>query len=175
MAMLHVYTGNGKGKTTAALGLAIRAAGHGSKVEIIQFMKSRPTGEKIIIRRMRSAGIRNINLTQFGINKYFKNKEAFGRHLSEAKKGMAYARKLLRERKCNMLILDEINVAVKCGLISAEDAMRFAEKALGRMEVVFTGRGCPEKIIRKADYVTCMKEVKHPFSKDIKARKTIEL
>ena len=173
--MVHVYTGKGKGKTTAALGLALRAAGHNSHVEIIQFMKKpRSSGEKNLIERMISKGIKNINLTRFGTKKPVMKKDRLAIHREQALKGLACVKRVLKNGKCDLLVLDEVNVAASYGLIRTGELTGILKKYGKKTEIILTGINCPEEIIKHADYVTQMKEVKHPFRNGVPARKAIE-
>lgn len=167
--MVHVYTGNGKGKTTAALGLALRAAGHGKRVCVLQFMKKRETGEKKAARLLPLLAIK-----QFGRRKFIKKGKARKKDRELAEKGMDFARKVMERGECDMLILDEANVAVAFGLIKKKDLIELIESRPKGMELVITGRYAKKEIIEKADIVTEMKEIKHPYRKGARARKGIE-
>ena len=166
---VQVYTGDGKGKTTAALGLALRAAGAGLKVLIAQFVKGRPCGELNAIARFSDL----ITLKQYG-------RECFIRHTPEsediraAREGLEEVRKLLISGEYNVVILDEANIAVHYGLCSVEDLLELIDSKPEDMELIITGRYADRKIVEKADLVTEMKEVKHYYRKGIKARKGIE-
>ncbi len=156
-----VFTGDGKGKTTASLGMAIRAIGHGRKVVIIQFLKKGEYGEI-------KSGILEIH--QFGREKFVFEPEE--KDFEEVKKAMEYAREALK-RKPFMLILDEINVAVALKLVSIEEVVKLIEER-GKTHVVLTGRNAPEEIIRIADLVTEMKKIKHYYDDGIEAIEGLE-
>lgn len=164
--MIQVYTGNGKGKTTAALGLAMRAAGAGKKVYICQFLKGRYCCELASLKKFK-----NIKLQQFGTD-CFLNKKPTNKDLLLAKSGIDNAKKNLS--KFEMIVLDEINVALKMGLLKLKDVLELIDKASKKTELILTGRYCHPKIIKKADLVSEIKEVKHYYKKGIKARKGIE-
>jgi cob(I)alamin adenosyltransferase len=166
---VQVYTGDGKGKTTAALGLALRAAGAGLKVLIAQFLKGRPCSELNAIARFSDL----ITLKQYG-------RECFIRHTPEpedirvAREGLEEVRKLLTSGKYNVLILDEANIAVHYGLFSVEDLLEIIDLRPKDVEIIITGRYADRKIVEKADLVTEMKEVKHYYKRGVAARKGIE-
>lgn len=167
---IQVYTGNGKGKTTAALGLALRSWGHNRKVCIVQFMKKNPNyGEYKAALKLGE----NFLIRQFGRNAFIKgNPSSYDKML--AKKGLSFARKIILQGKYDLVILDEINCALHWGLLGAESVKEFLSIKPGNVELVFTGRFAPRWLIRKADLVTEMKEKKHYFRSKIKARCGIE-
>ncbi|HIE06049.1 MAG TPA: cob(I)yrinic acid a,c-diamide adenosyltransferase [bacterium (Candidatus Stahlbacteria)] len=166
MSIVQVYTGDGKGKTTAALGLALRALGHGLKILMIQFMKgSEEYGE------VRSAKkIDGLNIEQYGRPDFVNPEKPDPEDIELAQKGLKRAEEAIRSNKYNLIILDEINVAVDFGLITEEDVLDLIKKR-GEVELVLTGRYATQKIIEAADLVTEMKEVKHYFKDGIKSRK----
>ncbi len=169
LGLLQVYTGPGKGKTTAAVGLAVRAASAGLKVAFIQFMKPEESGE---VQALRNAGVMCSN---FGSKEFFYPDCDITPHIEEAKKGWEEAVTYLSgESYVDVLILDEINVALSLGLLdSAEVMTRIVERPHG-LEVVCTGRNAPKELIEAADLVTEMGEVKHYFIRGVKARRGIE-
>ena len=167
---IHVYTGDGKGKTTAAFGLAMRAAGRGLSVLIIQFMKGRSEcGEVISAKRL--PGIR---IEQFGTEDFIDADKISDKDRRLAVKGMERAKKAMRKKEADLLILDEINVAVHFGLLSAEQVLELFDAKPSGMELVLTGRYAEPAITRRADYVTEMKAKKHPFKPGQEARDGIE-
>ena len=166
---VQVYTGNGKGKTTAAMGLAIRAAGQGLNVKIVQFLKGRDTGELHIISR-----IDNIELLRASDSK------AFFYMLSDEEKAAMRVRvcdvlKIVDTwlDKADLLIMDEAMAALSCGILTLPELLHIIDRR-GRTEVVLTGRDAPEEIINRADLVTEMCEVKHYMDNGVAARKGIE-
>ena len=168
--MIHIYTGNGKGKTTAALGLALRAAGHAMRVKIIQFMKGWPGyGE---IEAMKSLG--SVSIEQYGKKEMVDRNSPSEEDIALAGKGLAAAEEAIRSGACDMLVLDEINVALDFKLIELKRVLEMMRTCPGEMEIVLTGRNAPEELIEIADYVTEMVEVKHPHRKGILERKGIE-
>jgi len=155
--LIQVYTGDGKGKTTAALGLALRASGQKRKVIIIQFVKGDPTcGEHLL-----AAKYHPFEIVQFNTG------DSFVQTLS-------FAEKTLIEGNYDVVILDEIFIAVSKGLITASQVIDLMSKKPEKVELILTGRGAPQPIIRQADLVTEMVAIKHPFTRGITARKGIE-
>lgn len=168
MAYIHVYTGNGKGKTTAAFGLAMRAAGRGKKVCIIQFMKpEKGYGEQVSARKL------GIEVHAFGSNRFVNKNNPAREDIERAKKALNFAKEKLRENY-DLIILDEINVALDFNLISLEDVLSLISMLPERTELVLTGRYAKEEIIERADLVTEMREVKHYYRKGVMAREGIE-
>jgi cob(I)alamin adenosyltransferase len=166
---IQVYTGNGKGKTTAALGLAIRAAGAGLKVFIAQFIKMGEYSEINALKRFNDL----ITVKQFGSGRFIKGKPSAS-DIEAARKGVEEIRAVFISGQHNVVIMEEANVAVRLGLLSAEDIMEIMVEKPQNMELVITGRGADSRIIEKADLVTEMKQVKHYFQKGVKARIGIE-
>jgi cob(I)alamin adenosyltransferase len=167
---IHVYTGDGKGKTTAAFGLAMRAAGRGLSVLIIQFMKGcSECGEIISAKRLPG-----ILVEQFGTEDFIDAERISEKDCRLALKGMERAKKAMLKKEADLLILDEINVAVHFGLLSAEQVLELIDAKPAGMELVLTGRYAKPAIIRRADYVTEMKSKKHPFKSGQEARDGIE-
>ena len=166
---IHVYTGNGKGKTTAALGLALRAAGQGRKVWVVQFMKGKTNyGE------LRSAKKIGIVIRQFGRPDFVDKKNPDPLDFRGAQQALSFAHGLMKGKRCDLLVLDELNVALDFKLVSLKQALTLiAEKPEG-LELVITGRYAPRALLRRADLVTEMKEVKHYYKKGIAARQGIE-
>ena len=168
--MIQVYTGNGKGKTTAALGLILRAVGADKKVALIQFMKKGTTSETKALRKFKS----QVALFQFGRKNFvFKNKVSEA-DKKEAEKGLKKAREVLEGKKYDLIVLDEINVAVYFGLTKKEDVLELLSKWGKKIEIVLTGRKAPKEFIKIADLVTEMKEIKHPYRRGIIARRGID-
>lgn len=167
--MIQVYTGDGKGKTTASLGLLIRNAGHGQRSCLIQFMKKGyDYGELKILRQ-----IKNLELFLFGTPELVDPVNPKPIDLAEADKALKKCQQVLACNKYNLIVLDEINVAVKWGLISLKDQMKLTEIST-ESEVIMTGRYAEPKLLERADLVTIMKSYKHYFDKGIPARKGIE-
>ncbi len=165
---VHIYTGNGKGKTTAALGLALRAAGAGLKVYICQFMKRGNYSEIKMLKR-----IKRIRIEQFGRECFVKNNPK-AKDVKCAKEGLERARRLIFSGKYDLAILDELNIAVKLRLVGIEDVIDLISSRPGFVEMVLTGRHCPEELFKYADIVTQMNEAKHHYNNGIKSRRGIE-
>jgi len=159
--MLEVYTGDGKGKTTAALGLALRATGHGWGVLVIQFMKGDPTYGEVVAAK----GVRNLTLVQTGLPTFVEKGNPGREDLAEAQRGLTLAREALASRKYRMVILDEVNVAVDYGLLKLDDALALIDACPENVELVFTGRGAKPAVLERADLVSEIREVKHPYRK----------
>lgn len=166
--MIQVYTGNGKGKTTASLGLALRAAGAGLKVYIGQFLKSGCYSEVKAIK-----AIKNITLEQFGRD-CFLVKEPAKLDIELALLGLSKVKKIIAEQKFDVVILDEINVALHLKLFSLKEVLDLIRNTPKKTELILTGRNVHPKLFRAADLVSEIKDRKHYYSKGLKARKGIE-
>ncbi len=170
LGKVHVITGPGKGKTSAAFGLAMRAAGHGLRVCIVQFMKTgETTGEVISSRKLR-----NIKIAQFGTGRFVPPSKPSEQDRRCASEALDHAKQLLRERSCELLVLDEVSVAVDFGLIGVDEVLELLRKRPQGIEFVLTGRNAPREFIDCADYVSYIDAKKHPFDRGLKARKGIE-
>jgi len=168
--LVQVYTGNGKGKTSAAFGIALRAIGRGLKVYIIQFIKGGfDYGELYMIDKLP-----NLKLKAFGRGKFITEKPPGNEDIKLAEQALQLAKKVVESGEYDIVILDEINVALNLELISLEKVLELIKSKPKRVELVLTGRYAPNEIIKVADLVTEMKEVKHPFNKGYEARKGIE-
>jgi cob(I)alamin adenosyltransferase len=165
---VHVYTGNGKGKTTAALGLALRASGAGLKVYIQQFAKNKNYSE---IKALRT--IKNIKVSQCGNGPFIIGKPERS-DVECAIGGWEKAKKYILSGKYDVVVLDEINVAMKLGLIKTRDVANLISRKPKTVELVLTGRNCPSFIQKMADLVTEMREVKHPYRRGVVGRNGIE-
>jgi len=171
--LIIVHTGNGKGKTTAALGLAIRAWGDGLRVLILQFIKGGwKYGEIETIKKLGEIDGR-IELKRLGKG-FQRNTDDKAEHIEAAKEALKEAGNAFESGNYDLIILDEINYAVKFELITVEDVKALLAKRPAELHVVLTGRDAKEEIINLADLVTEMKLIKHPYQKGIKAQKGIE-
>jgi cob(I)alamin adenosyltransferase len=169
---LQVYTGHGKGKTTAAFGLALRAAGRGLPVFIGQFMKGYEYGETVAVRRFSDL----VTLEQFGSATCIPWKEAPGEvDVKLAAAGLGRCREILKQAKHRIVVLDEICVAVHFRLFDEADLLDLVDLRPDGVELVCTGRYAPKALIERADLVTEMKEIRHPFNTEkLSARDGIE-
>lgn len=170
--LVQVYTGNGKGKTTAALGLALRAVGHGLRVIMFQFLKGNIAyGELHSVKKLDPL----LKIVPCGRDCFVKRHEPDPEDVCLAREGLEKVNRVLRgEDDYDIVILDEVNCAVDFGLLSAEEVLRCIEQRREDIEVVLTGRGAHPKLLEKADLVTEMTEIKHYYKKGIDARIGIE-
>lgn len=169
VGLIQVYTGKGKGKTTAALGQALRACGQGLKVVVIQFLKGINTGELVASKKLPG-----LKIVQAGSRKHVLKKNANLKDRQMAEKGLRLAGEILGKNRCDILILDEINVAIDYGLLRIRDVISMIKKKPDNIELILTGRGAKKEIIDVADLVSDIKEVKHNYKKGISARRGIE-
>jgi len=170
LGRVHVITGPGKGKTTAAFGLGLRAAGHDLRVCIVQFMKSgMTTGEAVSVER-----IPNIRLYQHGTGRFVDPKKPSEDDRQCAKEAIARVKELLKANTCDMLIMDEVNLAATIGLVDSAEILSLLCARRPGIEVVLTGRDAPQEFVDFADYVSYIDDMKHPFRKGETAREGIE-
>ncbi len=170
--LLIVFTGDGKGKTTASLGMALRTIGHGYKVAIIQFIKGGwSTGEEKAIKNLSS----NISWHSLGEGFTWETQDRI-RDEKLVKEAWQLSKKYIKDEAYKLIILDEVNIATKLGYLSTEEIITFIKSLEKRTNhIVLTGRGASESIIREADLVTEMKLIRHPFKEQgIKAQKCVE-
>jgi len=175
--MLIVFTGNGKGKTTAAIGQALRAVGNGANVLMVQFIKGPwESGEHKLSSMSQELGSHfKIVRMGKGFVKTPCDKLPFEEHVKAAHDALAFSLAEVKTGKWQILILDEVWVAMTLELLSSAELYNFLAEAQPLCEhMIMTGRGCPQEFILRADLVTEMKEVKHPFSKGVKAAKNVE-
>ncbi|WP_256999162.1 cob(I)yrinic acid a,c-diamide adenosyltransferase [Draconibacterium orientale] len=166
---VHIYTGNGKGKTTAAFGLALRASGAEKKVFIAQFVKGKPYSEIKAIENY----LPEVDLKQYGRG-CFIVKEPTDADIEATQHGLNEIAVLVKSERYDLIILDEIFIALHYKLISIEAVIELITNKPANLELVLTGRYAPDEIIELADLVTEMKEVKHYYQKGVQARKGIE-
>ncbi len=166
---VQVYTGDGKGKTTAAIGLAIRAAGAGLKVYIAQFVKMGEYSELKALKRFTD----KITLEQYGFGCFIKRRPS-KKDLQIARKGLKMVKNVIVSGKFDVVILEEVNIAVKYGIISVHELSDIIITKPEDLELVITGRYASPRIVELADLVTEMKAVKHYYQKGVKARVGIE-
>ena len=168
--MLHIYCGDGKGKTTCAMGLAVRAAGHGRKVVVAQFLKGSNSGERAVL-----AGLPNVNCLPVPetIKFIFMMND---QEKAEARTEMtgSFHQAVELSKNCDLLVLDELCGAISTGMVTLEDVLSFLDNRPETLEVVITGRDPAPELQERADYITEMCKRKHPFDKGLNAREGIE-
>ncbi|MGC8558198.1 MAG: cob(I)yrinic acid a,c-diamide adenosyltransferase [Nitrososphaeria archaeon] len=181
--LVEIYTGNGKGKTTAAIGLAIRAAGWGMNVAIVHFMKVGGYGESRAVRRFKNITERFYGFPYFiTMNKNFSGPSVLvyepgkppAEYVRKIMNGFKWVRRALNSGRYDVIILDELITAIYLGLIDEKIVLELVNAKPRRSELVITGRYASQELIDSADLVTEMKEVKHPYSAGVAARKGIE-
>lgn len=171
--LIHIYTGNGKGKTTAAVGLGVRACGQGMKVLMVQFLKCMPTGEMNSLKLLEPG---------FVLHKGTETKKFTWQMTCEEKAKTSeeqhnifkYANDAAQKGECDLLIMDEVLGALSAGMINNEDLIQFIKNKPEKLELVLTGRGASPELIDLADYVSEIRALKHPADKGVNARKGIE-
>ena len=168
--LVHLYCGDGKGKTTAAMGLAMRAAGRGLRVLIVQFLKSTPTGELEILKLLPQVKVLRSS-KQLGFT-FRMNEEQKRRAAVIQQQLFAGAKEQMQDT--DLLILDEVMAAINAGMLQTEQVAGLLRERPAGLEVVLTGRNPPPELIELADYISEIKKVKHPFDKGIAARDGIE-
>jgi cob(I)alamin adenosyltransferase len=170
-ARIHVYTGDGEGKTTTALGLALRAVGHKHKVVVVQFLKGRKyVGEYKIKSLLKPY----YEIYQFGREHFIDIKKPTDDDKRMARKAFEFAKKVVEEKKPDLLVLDEINLAMHAELIDVDEVIKWLESLPKEITVVLTGRKAPKKVIKLADLVTVMRKVKHPYDEGMPAEEGVE-
>ncbi len=168
--LVQVFTGNGKGKTTAALGTILRTLGHGRKVYIVFFMKGDyPYGEFSTLSKLP-----NVDLATFGFRRFTDLKNIKPEEIEQAELALAAARKAMLSGNYDLVILDEVNVALSYKLIKVEEVISLINDKPPNVELILTGRHADSRIIEIANLVTEMVKVKHPYDNGIRARKGIE-
>ncbi|MEE8354037.1 MAG: cob(I)yrinic acid a,c-diamide adenosyltransferase [Dehalococcoidales bacterium] len=170
VGLVELFTGDGKGKTSAALGVILRAAGHGLRVHLIYFMKGDyPYGERRAL-----AALPNVAVSLFGQDHFVDPENVRPEEIAEAKRGLDEARRALHSGDYDVLVLDEINVAVGWKLLEVDDVLELIRSRPAQVELMLTGRYADPKLIAAADLVTEMVNVKHPYEKGILSRKGID-
>ncbi|HUT15448.1 MAG TPA: cob(I)yrinic acid a,c-diamide adenosyltransferase [Anaerolineae bacterium] len=168
--LIQIYTGDGKGKTTAALGLALRAAGHDMQVYIVQFMKGWPHyGERAALRDQP-----HITLVQFGRPDFVDRENPDPQDVRLAQDALGHALDVIASGEYDVVVLDEINVALDFQLVSLEQVLGLLDAKPRHVELVLTGRSAHPQVVQRADLVTEMREIKHPYAAGIQGRKGIE-
>lgn len=168
--LVEVFTGNGKGKTSAALGVVLRALGHGLRVYIAYFMKGNfPYGERKILGQLR-----NINIATFGFETFVDPTNVKEEEKAEAKRALEAARQAMLSGNYDIVVLDEVNVATAWKLIDIDEVIKLVKDKPEKVELILTGRYADPKLIELADLVTEMVKVKHPYDKGIPSREGID-
>jgi cob(I)alamin adenosyltransferase len=168
--LVQVFTGNGKGKTTAAVGTITRAAGHGLRICLVSFMKGKYAyGEYRAL-----AQFPNVTIEQFGLRKFTEPDKIKTEEKEQAAAALNAARRAVTGGAYDLVVLDEVNVALAYELIKVDEILKLIKDKPSRLELILTGRYADNKIIEAADLVTEMVKVKHPFDAGIKARRGIE-
>lgn len=166
---IQIFTGDGKGKTTAALGIAIRAAGYGMKTYMGQFMKGQHYGELTALSDHPC-----ITIEQYGDVECVHREKITEKHTDQAQEGLKRAREMMLSNQFDIIILDEINVAVWFGLLEQEKVMEVLRERPEHVEIILTGRRASESLIEIADLVSDIKEVKHYYNRGVKGRTGID-
>lgn len=170
--MIQIYTGNGKGKSTAAVGQAARAAGHGLRVAWVSFFKgaeASPYGEFESFRRI------GVEVFHFATkHPHFYENLSPDEVRRECLKGIEFVRTLFRQGRWDMLVLDEINIALRDGFLKENEVVQLLDEKPQNLELILTGRGATKKVMSKADLVSEVKKVKHPYDTGIGSRKGID-
>ena len=168
--LVHIFTGNGKGKTTAALGVILRALGHGLRAYVVFFMKGDyPYGEFSTLSKLP-----NVDVASFGFRQLTDPASIKPEEREQARLALAAAREAVFSGKYDLVVLDEVNVALGFSLIELDEVVKLIEDRPPDVELILTGRYADARLIEMADLVTEMVKVKHPFDKGTKARKGIE-
>jgi cob(I)alamin adenosyltransferase len=168
--LVQVFTGDGKGKTTAALGAILRAAGHGLNIFIIFFIKGNYAyGEFNTLTKLP-----NVRLASFGLRQFFTSTSINPEEKKQAEAALAVAREAINSGHYDLVVLDEINVALDFHLIEMDDVITLIKNKPSHVELILTGRHADTRLIEMADLVTEMVNIKHPFDKGVKARQGIE-
>jgi cob(I)alamin adenosyltransferase len=165
---IHLYTGNGKGKTTAALGLALRAVGAGKKVFIAQFVKGMHYSELDVLGRLPEIEIR-----QYGLDCFIREKPT-EKDVEAARKGFNEVTEVITNNKADMVVMDEVCIALHYHLFELEELISLLKMKPPGMEVILTGRYAPVELFEHADLITEMREIRHYYNRGIEARKGIE-
>lgn len=171
LGYIHVYTGEGKGKTSAAMGIALRAAGHKLRVLVIQFIKGhKDYGELLALEKLRP----HIEIVQFGTPEATDLHDPGAMDMYLAEQGLEFARRSMVMKRPDILILDEINTAMHHELLKIEDVLDFLDNKHQETEVILTGRNAPSRLLNAADLITVMTTTKHPYDEDFIPRKGVE-
>jgi len=168
--MVHIYTGNGKGKTTAAVGLGIRALGAGLKVYMIQFVKGVISNEFKVL-----SSLNDFTFVQFGRGVFISKNSVEKIDVDIAHKGFSHAREVISSGLYDMVILDEINIAIDYGLLSLSEVLDLIKSKPEHVELVLTGRNAPSELIEHGDIVSEILDIKHPYSRGVSNRRGVDV
>ena len=171
--LVIVYTGNGKGKTTAALGMTLRAAGHGKKILIVQFIKNFQNYGELKFAKKYDCGIEIKGMGK-GYVQIKGDKFPFEEHVKAAQQALQFAKDKILSKEYDIIVLDEINIALDKKLLSLDEVIEVIQQKPPDLHLILTGRNAPKKLIQLADLVSEVKEIKHPYKKGILAQKGIE-
>jgi len=168
--LVYIFTGEGKGKTSAALGVVLRALGHGLRVSIIYFMKGDyPYGERRILSQLP-----NVNLASFGSLGFIDPANIKPEEKEQARQALAAAREAMLSGSYDVVVLDEVNLAAAWKLVELDEVVRLIQDKPPNVELILTGRQADTRLVQQADLVTEMLKIKHPYDKGIKAKKGID-
>lgn len=169
--LVSIVTGNGKGKTTSAIGSIVRASGHGLQVYVIFFAKGGnfKHGEFQVLNN-----IPNVTMASYGQRGWLTEGDPKPEHKEKAQQAFAAVREAMLSGKYDLVVMDEINIAISGGLIDLEDVVKLIEDKPAQVELILTGRNANPKLVRLADLVSEILMIKHPFNEGIKARKGID-
>lgn len=170
--MVHIYHGDGKGKTTAAIGLALRMAGYGKRVFIIQFLKGKPSGEMMALLKLPGITVlRGQPSLKFPSQMC---EEEIAQVSALQQRQLQLAVSAVERGDAEMIVLDEVLDAIGTGTLSEAELIRAIHACASRAEIILTGRNPSDQLFALADYVTCMRKEKHPFDQGVQARKGVE-
>jgi len=169
--LINIFTGDGKGKTTAAIGTVVRAAGHGLRTFIIYFMKGKEYiyGENSVLSQLP-----NVNLASFGQEGWVDKEDVKPEHRKQAKLALSAAKEAIINGDYDIIVLDEINIAINYGLIELDEVIKILNDKPKNVELILTGRYADPKLVEMADLVTEMLAIKHPYAQGIKARRGMD-
>lgn len=169
--LVSIFTGDGKGKTTAAIGTVVRAAGHGLRAFVVFFMKGKDYvhGENNILSKLP-----NVTLASFGQNGWVDRDNVKPVHREQARLALAAAREAMLGGTYDLVVLDEINIAINYGLIELDEVIKLINDKPQNVELILTGRNTDTRLVQMADLVTEMLMIKHPYARGIKARRGID-
>lgn len=169
--LIYLFTGNGKGKTTAALGMALRAVGQNHKVVVIQFLKGRKDAGELKIKKRLGP---KYEIYQFGRRGFVNLRKPAPLDIILAQRGLAFAKEIAKKKRPSLLILDELNLVARYGLIPIKEVISFLRKLPQGIDIVLTGREVPQELLKMAGGVSEIRNIKSPFNRGVSARKGIE-